>query len=47
MFVCSNCGQTNPDEARFCLACGRPLAPAEPPREVRKVVTVLFSDVTG
>jgi class 3 adenylate cyclase len=46
--LCSKCGQDNPDIARFCLACGAELAPAEPERrEVRKVVTVLFADVTG
>ena len=27
--------------------CGAPLAPTEPARDVRKVVTVVFSDVTG
>jgi class 3 adenylate cyclase len=44
--VCSNCGSENTDDARFCSACGKPLAtPA--PREARKVVTVLFSDVAG
>jgi class 3 adenylate cyclase/tetratricopeptide (TPR) repeat protein len=46
--LCSKCGQDNPDIARFCLACGTELAPAESERrEVRKVVTVLFADVTG
>jgi class 3 adenylate cyclase/tetratricopeptide (TPR) repeat protein len=47
MPACPHCGQDNPDEARFCLRCGRPLEPAAPPREARKVVTVLFSDVIG
>jgi class 3 adenylate cyclase/tetratricopeptide (TPR) repeat protein len=47
MVTCSNCGRENDDDARFCQSCGRPLAPAEAPREARKVVTVLFSDVTG
>src|SRR5437867_12471721 len=47
MPLCANCGQDNPEGARFCSACGRPLEAAAPPREVRKVVTVLFSDVTG
>ncbi|HEU5212821.1 MAG TPA: adenylate/guanylate cyclase domain-containing protein [Gaiellaceae bacterium] len=47
MIVCSACGEENPDRARFCLACGNPLAVAEAPREVRKVVTVLFADTVG
>src|SRR6184192_378033 len=46
--LCSACGQDNPDIARFCLACGAELAvsPVEQ-REVRKTVTVVFTDVTG
>src|SRR2546425_1705751 len=49
MLVCSNCGQENPSEARFCMACASPLAPpsTESPHEIRKTVTVVFSDVTG
>jgi class 3 adenylate cyclase/tetratricopeptide (TPR) repeat protein len=48
MSRCANCGTENPEVARFCLACGKPLeSAAAAPREVRKVVTVLFSDVTG
>jgi class 3 adenylate cyclase/tetratricopeptide (TPR) repeat protein len=46
MAVCSSCGAENRDEARFCDTCGSPLA-AEPARESRKRVTVLFCDVTG
>jgi class 3 adenylate cyclase len=44
--ICPTCGAENPLGARFCNACGAAL-PAEPAREVRKVVTVLFCDVTG
>src|SRR5213083_3225157 len=44
---CRVCGQDNPDVARFCLACGAALAPAEERREERKVVTVLFADLVG
>jgi class 3 adenylate cyclase/tetratricopeptide (TPR) repeat protein len=46
VLVCVSCGRENLDDARFCSACGKPLA-AQPAREARKVVTVLFSDVTG
>jgi class 3 adenylate cyclase/tetratricopeptide (TPR) repeat protein len=45
MPICAQCGEDNPARARFCLACGSPLAAAGPGREVRKTVTVLFSDL--
>jgi class 3 adenylate cyclase/tetratricopeptide (TPR) repeat protein len=48
MKPCRHCGEENPDHARFCLACGGPLAAEPPPSlEVRKTVTALFCDVTG
>ncbi|MEP6642373.1 MAG: zinc-ribbon domain-containing protein, partial [Gaiellales bacterium] len=48
MAICTQCGRDNPDGARFCNSCGAPLAAAaEPAREVRKTVTVLFCDVVG
>jgi class 3 adenylate cyclase/tetratricopeptide (TPR) repeat protein len=43
---CPSCGKQNPDDARFCNACGADLG-ATVAREVRKTVTVLFADVTG
>jgi class 3 adenylate cyclase/tetratricopeptide (TPR) repeat protein len=45
--VCQQCGTDNPDVARFCLACGSPLQEAPPPREHRKIVTIVFSDLKG
>jgi Adenylate and Guanylate cyclase catalytic domain len=46
MPVCAQCGQDNPEAARFCNACAAPLvAPAG--REQRKTVTVLFCDLVG
>jgi class 3 adenylate cyclase/tetratricopeptide (TPR) repeat protein len=45
--VCASCGAENREGARFCDSCGAPLAEAAPVRETRKVVTVLFCDVTG
>ena len=47
MALCPNCRTDNPDVARFCLSCGTSLEAAAPAGDVRKVVTVLFSDVTG
>jgi class 3 adenylate cyclase len=47
VLACPNCGQGNPDGARFCNACAAPLKAAPSPREQRKTVTVLFCDVTG
>ncbi len=47
MLVCASCGAENREGARFCDSCGAALAEAAPAREVRKVVTVLFCDVSG
>jgi class 3 adenylate cyclase/tetratricopeptide (TPR) repeat protein len=47
MPVCGSCGTENPDIARFCLACGSPLQAAAPAHEVRKIVTIVFSDLKG
>jgi class 3 adenylate cyclase/tetratricopeptide (TPR) repeat protein len=44
--TCASCGEANPARARFCAACGSPLAPGRR-RGVRKVVTVVVCDVTG
>jgi predicted ATPase/class 3 adenylate cyclase len=45
--VCPKCATENPDVAKFCLACGSPLADAPPPQEFRKIVTIVFSDLKG
>ena len=47
MPVCPQCATDNPDIAKFCLACGAPLETAPAPQEVRKVVTIVFSDLKG
>ena len=47
MAVCSQCGRESPDDFGFCPACGATLAAESVAREVRKVVTVLFCDLTG
>jgi class 3 adenylate cyclase/tetratricopeptide (TPR) repeat protein len=46
--LCPHCGEDNPDRARFCLSCGAQLArAASAATEFRKIVTILFTDVTG
>jgi predicted ATPase/class 3 adenylate cyclase len=50
MIKCPGCGEENPPKFRLCGYCGVPLAqaPAPPPlpvREVRKTVTLIFSDL--
>jgi class 3 adenylate cyclase len=48
MALCSQCGQENPDKAKFCLECGAPLGLAPPAQaEERKVVSILFVDLVG
>ncbi|MEK6276290.1 MAG: AAA family ATPase [Actinomycetota bacterium] len=47
MAACPRCGEENPAHARFCLACGAPLEEPAAPREMRKTVTVVFSDLVG
>lgn len=42
---CAQCGEENPEGARFCHACAAPLAAETSP--VRKIVTVLFCDLVG
>jgi class 3 adenylate cyclase/tetratricopeptide (TPR) repeat protein len=47
MQVCPNCGEENPAKFRLCGYCGTPLAQALPPQELRKTVTIIFSDLKG
>src|SRR5947209_12598603 len=47
MPACPACAQDNPDIAKFCLACGTRLAPAEEKQEERRVITVIFVDLVG
>ena len=48
MRACPNCGEEAPEGARFCPACGMALASEAPARqEVRKVVTIVFCDLSG
>ncbi|HET7235492.1 MAG TPA: adenylate/guanylate cyclase domain-containing protein [Actinomycetota bacterium] len=47
--ACSVCGAELPPEARFCPSCGAPVAEAgsAPVGQERRLVTILFADVTG
>jgi class 3 adenylate cyclase len=47
MSTCPGCGEENPERARFCSLCGTDLAVGVSIAPTRKLVTVLFSDVTG
>jgi class 3 adenylate cyclase/tetratricopeptide (TPR) repeat protein len=47
VLICPNCGEENPARFRLCGFCGTPLAPALPAQEVRKTVTIVFSDLKG
>lgn len=48
MPFCTACGTENPQEAKFCFACGTALADAPPPpSDERKVITAIFVDLVG
>jgi class 3 adenylate cyclase len=44
--TCASCGRENLEAFKFCPECGAPAAAAAP-REVRKIVTIVFCDLTG
>jgi class 3 adenylate cyclase len=47
VLLCTSCGRESAEDFAFCPHCGAPLAEPKGTREQRKVVTVLFCDVTG
>jgi class 3 adenylate cyclase len=47
VITCATCGPESSATFRFCPACGTALAGTPGPTEARKVVTVIFSDLTG
>jgi class 3 adenylate cyclase len=47
VLACAQCGNGNPDGAKFCNACGAPLSVSERAGEERRVVSVLFVDLVG
>ena len=46
---CPACAETNPERARFCLACGHALEgdDTRSPVELRRTVSVVFADLAG
>ena len=45
---CPSCGEENAEKARFCQNCATPLDETDGvAADVRRVVTVVFADVTG
>jgi len=47
MPLCAECETDNPEVARFCLACGAPLASPPAAEAERKPVTAVFVDLVG
>ena len=48
MIRCARCGEENPPKFRLCGTCGAALAAVPlPAHEVRKTVTIVFSDLKG
>jgi class 3 adenylate cyclase len=47
IMVCPNCGEENPERARFCLACGTALRAQDSAEQERRTVSILFCDVEG
>lgn len=47
MLVCGICGEQNSDKSRFCSSCGSPLEVPPEKREVRKTVSLVFTDLAG
>jgi len=45
--TCTSCGRESTGEFAFCPYCAAPFAEVSTSREQRKVVTVVFCDVTG
>ncbi len=45
--VCPACREANPARYRLCGTCGAPLTPDRPAEEIRRVVTIVNSDLKG
>ncbi len=47
MRACPSCGEQAPEEARFCPVCGTALGSAPAAQGLRKIVTIVRSDLVG
>ena len=47
MKICPHCGEENPERFRLCGFCGTPFDSAPARQDVRKTVTIVFSDLVG
>jgi class 3 adenylate cyclase len=47
LLTCTNCGQENPQGAKFCNSCGSPLEEVRRAGEERRLISVLFVDLVG
>jgi class 3 adenylate cyclase len=45
--TCPNCGRVNDEDSAFCGRCGTSLRPSAASHDVRKIVTLVFTDVAG
>jgi class 3 adenylate cyclase/tetratricopeptide (TPR) repeat protein len=45
--ICPNCGEENPSRFRMCGFCGTSLGASAVPQDLRKTVTIVFSDLKG
>jgi class 3 adenylate cyclase/tetratricopeptide (TPR) repeat protein len=47
VLICPKCGEENPDRFKLCGFCGTQLVVAAPSEDIRKTVTIVFSDLKG
>ena len=47
MTVCQQCGEQNPARFRLCGFCGTPSLRRTSAQEMRKTVTIVFTDLKG
>ena len=44
---CTECGESNPERARFCLGCGHLLDENEAAPGLRRSISIIFADLVG